>query len=131
MTVTGDGDLQGRGPLVRSFNIFVRIFIDIVVKLTVKFITKRHRCHYHCRCRYWFSHLLRNTYISKLQLQSNPSTTVFCSQGSRCAIADLGVLDQTGARRAENKFLGDPVHPLSQGLDDSPPRPYLSVWIRH
>ena len=75
MTVTGDGDLQGRGPLVRSFNIFVRIFIDIVVKLIVKFITKRHRCHYHCRCRYWFSHLLRNTYVSKFQLQSHPSTT--------------------------------------------------------
>ena len=132
MTVTGDGDLQGRGPLVRSFNIFVRIFIDIVVKLIVKFITKRHRCHYHFRCRYWFSHLLRNTYISKFQLQSNPSTTVFCPQGSRCAMADLGVLDQTEARRAENKFLGDPVHPLSQGLDDSPPPPpYLNVWIRH
>ena len=44
--------------------IFVRIFIVIVVKLIVKFITKRHRCH--CR---WFSDLLRNTYISKFQLQ--------------------------------------------------------------
>ena len=75
MTVTGDGDLQGRGTLVRSFNIFVRIFIVIVVKLIVNFIAKRHRCHYHCRCRYWFSHLLRNTYVSKFQLQSHPSTT--------------------------------------------------------
>ena len=131
MTVTGDGDLQGRGTLVRSFNIFVRIFIVIVVKLIVNFIAKRHRCHYHCRCRYWFSHLLRNTYISKFQLQSNPSTTVLCPQGSRCAMADLGVLDQTEARRAENKFLVDPVHPLSQGLDDSPPPPYLNVLIRH
>lgn len=39
MTVTGDSDLQGRGPLVRSIVIFVRIFIVIVVKLIVKLIT--------------------------------------------------------------------------------------------
>jgi len=68
MTVTGDIDLQGH-PLVRSIIIFVHIFIVIAVKLIVKVITKRYHCHYHCRCLYWFSHLLRNTYISKFQLQ--------------------------------------------------------------
>ena len=74
MTVTGDIDLQGH-LLVRSIKIFVLIFIAIAVKLIVKFITKRYRCHYHCCCRYWFSHLPRNSYISKFQLQSHPSTT--------------------------------------------------------
>ena len=66
-------DLQGR-LLVRSSILFVRIFIVIVVKLMVKFITKRHRCHYHCLCRYWFSHLLRNSSYSRL----SRTATFFC-----------------------------------------------------
>ena len=31
----------------------------------------------------------------------------------------------------ENFFLRLPPPPLSQGLDDRPPSPYLKVWIRH
>ena len=38
-------------------------------------------------------------------------------------------LDQTEARRVEKKFL-ETAAPLSQGLDDRPPFPYLKVWIR-
>ena len=117
-------DLQGR-PLVRSSILFVRIFIVIVVKLIVKFITKRHRCHYHCLCRYWFSHLLRNSSYSRL----SRTATFFCPQGNRCGVADLGkglgrpalpalFLDQTEAQRAE-KFFGE----------TAPPPPYLRVWM--
>ena len=57
-------------------------------------------------------------------------------------------LDQTETRRAEKYFFGDRPPslnfirllrvvittygpPLSQGLDDRPPPPYLKVWIRH
>ena len=39
-------------------------------------------------------------------------------------------LDQNEARRAEEKNWS-PGPPLSQGLDDRPPPPYLKVWIRH
>ena len=39
-------------------------------------------------------------------------------------------LDQNEARRAGKKnFESGP--PLSQGLDDPPPPPYLKVWTRH
>ena len=44
-------------------------------------------------------------------------------------------LNQTDARRAEKKFLGDRATPLSKGLVDRLPSPppslYLKVWIRH
>ena len=38
---------------------------------------------------------------------------------------------QAGARRAETekKFFGDQPPPLSNGLEDPPPAPYLKVWI--
>ena len=39
-------------------------------------------------------------------------------------------LDQNEAPGAENKFF-EAGPPLSQGLDDRPPPPYLKVWIRH
>ena len=39
-------------------------------------------------------------------------------------------LDQTEARRAEEKNLRPPPL-LSQGLDDHPLPPYLKDWIRH
>ena len=38
---------------------------------------------------------------------------------------------QNEARRAEKIYFGDRRPPLSQGLDDQPPPPYLMVWIRH
>ena len=40
-------------------------------------------------------------------------------------------LDQNEARRAEKIFSEARPHPLSQGLDDRPPPPYVRVWIRH
>ena len=40
------------------------------------------------------------------------------------------LLDQTEAPRAENNFW-ETVPPLSKGLYDPPPPPYLKVWIRH
>ena len=136
MTVTGDSDSQG-GLLVRSIKIFVLIFFALVVKLIVKFITKRDRCHYHCRCRYWFSHLLRNTYVSKFQLQSHPSTTATSLQ--RPLSAPPLFLDQTEARRAEKNFLGDCPPPpppylrvwMTARARPRPLPPYLNVWIRH
>ena len=39
-------------------------------------------------------------------------------------------LDENEARRADNSFF-EAGPPLSQGLDDRPPPPYLKVWIRH
>ena len=40
-------------------------------------------------------------------------------------------LDQTVARWEKIFFLKTGPPPLSQGLDDRPPFPYLTVWIRH
>ena len=41
------------------------------------------------------------------------------------------LLDQNEARRAEKHVFLRPTLPLSQGLDDPPPPPYLKVWVRH
>ena len=41
------------------------------------------------------------------------------------------IFGQTEARRAEKPFFQTAPLPLSQGLDDPPPPPYLKVWIRH
>ena len=40
-------------------------------------------------------------------------------------------LDHTETRRAEKNFLETCTPPLSKGLDDSAPAPYLKVLIRH
>ena len=40
-------------------------------------------------------------------------------------------LDQNEARVQEKKILRERAFPLSQGLDDRPPSPYLKVWIHY
>ena len=51
--------------------------------------------------------------------------------GARGTRAPLLFLDQTEARRAEKSFLETSPLPLSKGLDDHPPPPYLKVWLRY
>ena len=58
--------------------------------------------------------------------------TVIVSGGSRGGARGARpplFLDQTEARRTEKNFF-EPPPPLSHGLD-TPPPPYLKVWIRH
>ena len=58
--------------------------------------------------------------------------TVIVSGGSRGGARGARpplFLDQTEARRTEKKFF-EPPPPISHGLD-TPPPPYLKVWIRH
>ena len=49
--------------------------------------------------------------------------------GQGPAVPPLLSLDETEPREVEKKILRPP--PLSQGLNDPPPPPYLKVWIRH